>query len=84
MDTYSMYQALVRSPRSVTGKPVASAARTEGGAKRPPRTDRYLADRAMQRLGIAPAGATAEYRALAMSAAWQRLVAERGLKILGR
>jgi glutamate dehydrogenase (NAD(P)+) len=57
MDTYSMHQGHTVT-EIVTGKPVASGG-TEGRREATGRGVAYLADRAMQRLGITPGGATA-------------------------
>jgi glutamate dehydrogenase (NAD(P)+) len=82
MDTYSMHQGCTVT-EIVTGKPVASGG-TEGRREATGRGIAYLADRAMQRLGITPAGATAVVQGFGNvgSVAAAALV-ERGLKILG-
>ena len=57
MDTYSMYQG-VTVPEIVTGKPVGTGG-TSGRREATGRGVAFLADRALDALGIAPAGATA-------------------------
>jgi glutamate dehydrogenase (NAD(P)+) len=82
MDTYSMYQGCTVT-EIVTGKPVASGG-TEGRREATGRGIAYLADRAMQRLGIAPAGATAVIQGFGnVGSVAAASLAERGLKILG-
>jgi glutamate dehydrogenase (NAD(P)+) len=82
MDTYSMHQGYTVT-EIVTGKPVASGG-TEGRREATGRGVAYLADRAMQRLGIAPAGATAVIQGFGnVGSVTAVSLAERGLKILG-
>ena len=82
MDTYSMYQGCTVT-EIVTGKPVASGG-TAGRRDATGRGIAYLADRAMQRLGIAPAGATAVIQGFGnVGSVAAASLTERGLKILG-
>jgi glutamate dehydrogenase (NAD(P)+) len=82
MDTYSMHQGCTVT-EIVTGKPVASGG-TEGRREATGRGVAYLADRAMQRLGIAPSGATAIVQGFGNVGSVTAIsLAERGLKILG-
>jgi glutamate dehydrogenase (NAD(P)+) len=82
MDTYSMYQGRTVT-EIVTGKPVASGG-TEGRREATGRGVAYLADRAMHRLGITPAGATAVVQGFGnVGSVTAAALAERGLKILG-
>ncbi len=82
MDTYSMYQGKTVT-EIVTGKPVATGG-TEGRREATGRGIAYLTDRAMQRLGIAPAGATAVVQGFGnVGSVTAAALAERGLKILG-
>jgi len=82
MDTYSMYQGHTIT-EIVTGKPVASGG-TEGRREATGRGIAYLVDRAMQRLGIAPGGATAVVQGFGnVGSVAAAALAERGLKILG-
>jgi len=82
MDTYSMHEGCTVT-EIVTGKPVASGG-TEGRREATGRGVAYLADRAMQRLGIAPAGATAVVQGFGNVGSVTAIsLAERGLKILG-
>ncbi|HET6234164.1 MAG TPA: Glu/Leu/Phe/Val dehydrogenase [Acetobacteraceae bacterium] len=82
MDTYSMYQGRTVT-EIVTGKPVASGG-TEGRREATGRGVAYLADRAMQRLGITPGSATAVVQGFGnVGSVTAAALAERGLKILG-
>jgi glutamate dehydrogenase (NAD(P)+) len=82
MDTYSMYQGCTVT-EIVTGKPVASGG-TEGRREATGRGVAYLADRAMQQLGIAPSRATAVVQGFGNVGSVTAIsLAERGLKILG-
>src|SRR5271168_434541 len=82
MDTYSMYQGRTVT-EIVTGKPVASGG-TEGRREATGRGVAYLAARALQRLGIAPSGATAVVQGFGNVGSVTAIsLAERGLKILG-
>ena len=82
MDTYSMYQGHTVT-EIVTGKPVSSGG-TEGRREATGRGVAYLVDRAMQRLGIAPSGATAVVQGFGnVGSVTASSLAERGLKILG-
>ncbi|MGH7210008.1 MAG: Glu/Leu/Phe/Val family dehydrogenase, partial [Acetobacteraceae bacterium] len=82
MDTYSMYQGKTVT-EIVTGKPVASGG-TVGRREATGRGVVYLVDRALARLKIQPAGATAIVQGFGNvgSVAAQSL-AERGIKVLG-
>ncbi len=82
MDTYSMYQGRTVT-EIVTGKPVASGG-TEGRREATGRGVAYLVDRALARIGVQPAGATAIVQGFGNvgSVAAQSLN-ERGMKILG-
>jgi glutamate dehydrogenase (NAD(P)+) len=82
MDTYSMYQGKTVT-EIVTGKPVASGG-TVGRLEATGRGVVYLVDRALQRLGIAPVGATAIVQGFGNvgSVAAQSL-AERGIRLVG-
>jgi glutamate dehydrogenase (NAD(P)+) len=82
MDTYSMYQGRTVT-EIVTGKPVASGG-TEGRREATGRGVAYLVSQAMQRLGIAPGGATAVVQGFGnVGSVAAAALAERGLKILG-
>jgi glutamate dehydrogenase (NAD(P)+) len=82
MDTYSMYQGRTVT-EIVTGKPVASGG-TEGRREATGRGVAYLAERALQRIGVAPSGATAIVQGFGNVGSISALsLAERGLKILG-
>ena len=82
MDTYSMHQGHTVT-EIVTGKPVASGG-TEGRREATGRGVAYLVDRAMQRLGITPAGATAVVQGFGnVGSVAAASLAERGMKILG-
>ena len=82
MDTYSMYQGQTVT-EIVTGKPVASGG-TEGRREATGRGVAILVDRAMERLGMRPAGATAIVQGFgnvgSVSAA---ALAERGIRVVG-
>ncbi|HET6184788.1 MAG TPA: Glu/Leu/Phe/Val dehydrogenase [Acetobacteraceae bacterium] len=82
MDTYSMYQGKTVT-EIVTGKPVASGG-TLGRREATGRGVAHLVDRAMERLGMAPVGATAIVQGFGNvgSVAAQSL-AERGIKVIG-
>ncbi len=82
MDTYSMHEGCTVT-EIVTGKPVASGG-TEGRREATGRGIAYLADRAMQRLGIKPGGATAVVQGFGNVGSVTAIsLAERGLKIIG-
>ncbi len=82
MDTYSMHQGRTVM-EIVTGKPVASGG-TEGRREATGRGVAYLANRALERLGIEAVGATAIVQGFGNvgSHAVQAL-AERGVKVVG-
>ena len=82
MDTYSMYQGRTVT-EIVTGKPVASGG-TEGRREATGRGVAYLANRALERLGIEPAGATAIVQGFGNVGSYAaQTLAERGLKLIG-
>jgi glutamate dehydrogenase (NAD(P)+) len=82
MDTYSMYQGRTVT-EIVTGKPVASGG-TEGRREATGRGVAYLANRALERLGIQPVGATAIVQGFGnVGSHAAQTLAERGLKVLG-
>jgi len=82
MDTYSMYQGRTVT-EIVTGKPVASGG-TLGRREATGRGVAYLANRALERLGIAPAGATAIVQGFGNVGSYAaQTLAERGLKLIG-
>jgi glutamate dehydrogenase (NAD(P)+) len=82
MDTYSMYQGRTVT-EIVTGKPVASGG-TEGRREATGRGVAYLANRALERLGIQPAGATAIVQGFGNVGSYAaQTLAERGLKLIG-
>jgi glutamate dehydrogenase (NAD(P)+) len=82
MDTYSMYQGKTVT-EIVTGKPVSSGG-TEGRREATGRGVAYLTDRALQRIGVPPAGATAIVQGFGnVGSVTAATLAERGLKILG-
>ena len=82
MDTYSMYQGQTVT-EIVTGKPVASGG-TEGRREATGRGVAILVDRAIERLGMRPVGATAIVQGFgnvgSVSAA---ALAERGINVVG-
>ncbi|HUN41808.1 MAG TPA: Glu/Leu/Phe/Val dehydrogenase [Acetobacteraceae bacterium] len=82
MDTYSMYQGRTVT-EIVTGKPVASGG-TLGRREATGRGVAYLANRALERLGIEPAGATAIVQGFGNVGSYAaQTLAERGLKLIG-
>ena len=82
MDTYSMYQGRTVT-EIVTGKPVASGG-TLGRREATGRGVAYLANRALERLGIQPVGATAIVQGFGnVGSHAAQTLAERGLKIVG-
>ncbi|HUB50204.1 MAG TPA: Glu/Leu/Phe/Val dehydrogenase [Acetobacteraceae bacterium] len=82
MDTYSMYQGRTVT-EIVTGKPVASGG-TLGRREATGRGVAYLANRALERLGIEPAGATAIVQGFGNVGFYAvQTLAERGLKVIG-
>ncbi len=82
MDTYSMYQGKTVT-EIVTGKPVASGG-TEGRREATGRGVGFLVERACQKIGMKPQGATAIVQGFGNvgSVAAQSL-AERGMRIVG-
>ncbi|MBN8906240.1 MAG: Glu/Leu/Phe/Val dehydrogenase [Rhodospirillales bacterium] len=82
MDTYSMYQGRTVT-EIVTGKPVSSGG-TEGRREATGRGVGFLVERACERIGLAPAEATAIVQGFGNvgSVAAQSL-AERGIRIVG-
>jgi glutamate dehydrogenase (NAD(P)+) len=82
MDTYSMYQGKTVT-EIVTGKPVASGG-TEGRREATGRGVGFLVERAAQRIGLEPQGATAIVQGFGNvgSVAAQSL-AERGVRVIG-
>ncbi|MDQ2765190.1 MAG: Glu/Leu/Phe/Val dehydrogenase [Pseudomonadota bacterium] len=82
MDTYSMYQGKTVT-EIVTGKPVACGG-TEGRREATGRGVAYLVDRALQRLGIHPVGATAVVQGFGnVGSVAAQALAERGVKVIG-
>ena len=82
MDTYSMYQGRTVT-EIVTGKPVASGG-TLGRREATGRGVAYLANRALERLGIQPVGATAIVQGFGNVGSYAaQTLSERGLKIIG-
>jgi glutamate dehydrogenase (NAD(P)+) len=82
MDTYSMYQGQTVT-EIVTGKPVASGG-TEGRREATGRGVAFLVERAVERLGMACAGATAIVQGFGNVGSISALaLAERGVKIIG-
>jgi glutamate dehydrogenase (NAD(P)+) len=82
MDTYSMYQGKTVT-EIVTGKPV-SCGGTQGRHEATGRGIAHLAERAMQRLGITPGGATAVVQGFGnVGSVTAASLVERGMKILG-
>ncbi len=82
MDTYSMYQGKTVT-EIVTGKPVASGG-TKGRREATGRGVAHLVGRTLERIGLAPVGATAIVQGFGNvgSIAAQSL-AERGVKVIG-
>ena len=82
MDTYSMYQG-VTVPEIVTGKPVASGG-TLGRREATGHGVAFLSFRAMERIGLAPLGASAIVQGFGNVGSFAALgLAERGVKIIG-
>ncbi|HUB12206.1 MAG TPA: Glu/Leu/Phe/Val dehydrogenase [Acetobacteraceae bacterium] len=82
MDTYSMYQGRTVT-EIVTGKPVASGG-TLGRREATGRGVAYLANRALEKLAIAPAGATAIVQGFGNVGSYAaQTLHERGLTLIG-
>ena len=82
MDTYSMYQGRTVT-EIVTGKPVASGG-TEGRREATGRGVGFLVERACQRIGLEPNGATAIVQGFGnVGGVTAQSLAERGMKIVG-
>ncbi len=82
MDTYSMYQGRTVT-EIVTGKPVASGG-TEGRRDATGRGVAYLVDRALARIGLPAAGATAIVQGFGnVGSITTQSLAERGVKVIG-
>jgi glutamate dehydrogenase (NAD(P)+) len=82
MDTYSMYQGKTVT-EIVTGKPVASGG-TEGRREATGRGIGFLVERAAQRIGLEPNGATAIVQGFGnVGSVTAQSLAERGMKIIG-
>src|ERR1700736_1429895 len=82
MDTYSMYQGRTVT-EIVTGKPVASGG-TEGRREATGRGVAYLVERACQRIGLEPQGATAIVQGFGnVGGVAAQSLAERGMTIIG-
>ncbi len=82
MDTYSMYQGRTVT-EIVTGKPVASGG-TEGRREATGRGVAYLVGRALERIGMAPQGATAIVQGFGNVGSYAvETLASRGLTIVG-
>jgi glutamate dehydrogenase (NAD(P)+) len=82
MDTYSMYQGQTVT-EIVTGKPVASGG-TEGRREATGRGVAYLVGRALERLGVQPAGATAIVQGFGNVGSYAaQTLTQRGLKLIG-
>lgn len=82
MDTYSMYQGRTVT-EIVTGKPVASGG-TEGRREATGRGVGFLVERACQRIGLEPQGATAIVQGFGnVGGVAAQSLAERGMTIIG-
>ncbi|HLW92287.1 MAG TPA: Glu/Leu/Phe/Val dehydrogenase [Roseiarcus sp.] len=82
MDTYSMYQG-VTVPEIVTGKPVDSGG-TLGRREATGHGAAFLVFRAMDKLGLQPAGATAIVQGYGNVGSYAALgLAERGVRVIG-
>jgi glutamate dehydrogenase (NAD(P)+) len=82
MDTYSMYQGRTVT-EIVTGKPVASGG-TEGRREATGRGVAYLAGRALERIGLPPAGATAIVQGFGNVGSYTvETLAQRGVRLIG-
>ncbi len=82
MDTYSMYRGSA-VPEIVTGKPVELGG-TLGRREATGRGLAFLVGRAMERMGIAPGGATAIVQGYGnVGGVAARALSERGLRVLG-
>ena len=82
MDTYSMYQGRTVT-EIVTGKPVASGG-TEGRREATGRGVGYLVERACQKIGLNPSGATAIVQGFGnVGSVSAQTLAERGMRIIG-
>src|SRR6185312_14470525 len=82
MDTYSMYQGRTVT-EIVTGKPVASGG-TEGRREATGRGVAYLVGRALERIGVAPQGATAIVQGFGNVGSYTvETLAQRGVKLIG-
>jgi glutamate dehydrogenase (NAD(P)+) len=82
MDTYSMYQGRTVT-EIVTGKPVASGG-TEGRREATGRGVAYLVIRALERIGLPPAGASVIVQGFGNVGSYAaETLAERGLKLIG-
>ncbi len=82
MDTYSMYQGKTVT-EIVTGKPVASGG-TEGRREATGRGIAHLVDRALGRIGVHPAGATAIVQGFGnVGSVAAAAFAARGMKVIG-
>jgi glutamate dehydrogenase (NAD(P)+) len=82
MDTYSMYQGRTVT-EIVTGKPVASGG-TEGRREATGRGVAYLVARALERIGLPPAGATAIVQGFGNVGSYTvETLAQRGVKLIG-
>jgi glutamate dehydrogenase (NAD(P)+) len=82
MDTYSMYQG-VTVPEIVTGKPVDSGG-TLGRREATGHGVAFLSFRAMEKIGLAPLGASAIVQGFGNVGSYASLaLAERGVKLIG-
>jgi glutamate dehydrogenase (NAD(P)+) len=82
MDTYSMYQGRTVT-EIVTGKPVASGG-TEGRREATGRGVAYLVGRALERIGLPPAGATAIVQGFGNVGSYTvETLAQQGVKLIG-
>ena len=81
MDTYSMYQGRTVT-EIVTGKPVASGG-TEGRREATGRGVAFLIGRVLERLKMAPAGATAIVQGFGNVGVARRDLGEGGVKLIG-
>jgi glutamate dehydrogenase (NAD(P)+) len=82
MDTYSMYQGRTVT-EIVTGKPVASGG-TEGRREATGRGVAYLVGRALERIDLPPAGATAIVQGFGNVGSYTvETMAQRGVKLIG-